>query len=366
MAESVYVSQPEPGHPALGVMDLLRERYFSSLANTVVSCIVLLVVGYGLYLLYDWAIATSVWQAASAAECRTTGSGACWAVIRSRFRLILFGVFPYDEQWRAVIACAAILAACFLSCLPAFWKASRIMPVWIGSYSIFYGLMDGRLFGLPQVRTENWGGLALTFFIFASVILIGMPLATLFTLARRDGPRWLQAPVGLLVDTMRSIPLIVVLFAASLAVPLLLPTGLTPEKLFRVVGGCALFYACYQSEILRGGFQSLNAGQYEAAEALGIRYWRMQISVALPQVFRTAMPQTINQAVSAFKDTSYVAVVGFFDMTASASAALGTGDWATAYLEVYLVVGGIYLLLGYTLSQYGGYLERRLAEAYRR
>jgi general L-amino acid transport system permease protein len=146
----------------------------------------------------------------------------------------------------------------------------------------------------------------------------------------------------------------------------LLPTWLSGDKLFRVILGFSLFIACYQAEILRGGLQAIEHGQVEAAKALGLRYWQYQLTVILPQVFRITLPQTVNQVVTGFKDTSYVAIVGFFDLVASASAALGTGDWAIAFVEVYIVVGLLYFVFGYSLAAYGTYIERKMSIAHRR
>src|SRR5262249_44110359 len=116
--------------------------------------------------------------------------------------------------------------------------------------------------------------------------------------------------------------------------------------------------------VLRGGFQAVEKGQIEAAQALGMKFWQYQLTIVLPQAFRTTLPQTVNQAVAGFKDTSYVAIVGFFDLSASASAALGTGDWALAFLEVYLFVGALYFVFAYSLARYGAYLEGRLGRGY--
>jgi len=258
-----------------------------------------------------------------------------------------------------------LLAAAVATCMPRFWGLLRIVVLWTVSFLTFLVLMRGGILGLSSISTENWGGLALTLFLFASLMVLGMPLATLLALARQYGPRWLRIAVGVLIDLVRSVPLIAIMFGASLVIPLILPGWLSGDKLFRVILGFATFFGAYQAELLRGGFQAIDKGQIEAAKALGMRAWQYQITILIPQAFRITMPQTVNQAVAGFKDTSYVAIVGFFDMTASASAALGTGDWALAFVEVYIVVGLLYFVFAYSLSRYGAYLERRMAAGYR-
>jgi general L-amino acid transport system permease protein len=344
----------------------VRQRYFRNLIDTAISTICIVLGSLLILNVFQWAVVDSVWQANSAAECSERGSGACWAVIPARINLILFGVYPFAEHWRAAVGCIVLLVACILSCTPYFWQVARFVTLWILSFSVFLGLMRGGIFGLPLISTEQWGGLALTFFVFASIMIMGMPLAILLALTRYSGPRWARFAVGVCIDLVRSVPLVAILFGSSLIVPLLFPGWLSGDKLSRVILGFSFFIACYQAEILRGGFQAVEPGQEEAAKALGMRYWQYHLTVILPQVFRISLPQTVNQVVTGFKDTSYVAIVGFFDLVASGSAALGTGDWAIAFVEVYIVVGLLYFVFGYSLSIYGMYVERQINTAYQR
>jgi general L-amino acid transport system permease protein len=343
----------------------LRARYFRNAWDATVSTVCLALIAYLAIRFFQWAVLDGVWNAKSAAECSSRGTGACWAVLPARWRLILFGVYPFEQQWRPALGSLVLLVAAVLTCMPRFWTILRIVVLWLASFLTFLVLMRGGMLGLSSISTENWGGLALTMFLFASLMVLGMPLATLLALARQYGPRWLRIAVGVLIDLVRSVPLIAIMFGASLVIPLILPGWLSGDKLFRVILGFAVFFGAYQAELLRGGFQAIDKGQIEAAKALGMRAWQYQLTILIPQAFRITMPQTVNQAVAGFKDTSYVAIVGFFDMTASASAALGTGDWALAFLEVYIVVGLVYFAFAYSLSRYGAYLERRMAAGYR-
>ena len=349
-----------------GVLGRLRTRYFRNIWDATVSTVCVLAIAYLAIRFFEWAILDGVWQAKSASECASRDTGACWAVLPARWRLLLFGLYPYEQQWRPALGSLVLLLAAVLTCIPWFWKLSRIVVLWLTSFLAFVLLMRGGILGLLPVSTENWGGLALTLFLFASLMVLGMPLATLLALARQWGPRWLRIGVGLFIDLVRAVPLIAIMFGASLIVPLILPGWLSGDKLFRIVLGFAAFFGAYQAELLRGGFQAIDKGQIEAAKSLGMRAWQYQLTILIPQAFRITMPQTVNQAVAGFKDTSYVAIVGFFDLTASASAALGTGDWALAFVEVYIVVGLVYFVFAYSLSRYGAFLERKMASGHRR
>ena len=348
-----------------GLLATVRARYFRNAWDALVSSVCIALLAYLATRFFQWAVLDGIWNAKSAAECTSRGTGACWAVLPARWRLILFGVYPYEQQWRPALGSLVLLAAAVATCMPRFWGLLRIVVLWTVSFLTFLVLMRGGILGLSSISTENWGGLALTLFLFASLMVLGMPLATLLALARQYGPRWLRIAVGVLIDLVRSVPLIAIMFGASLVIPLILPGWLSGDKLFRVILGFATFFGAYQAELLRGGFQAIDKGQIEAAKALGLRAWQYQVTILIPQAFRITMPQTVNQAVAGFKDTSYVAIVGFFDMTASASAALGTGDWALAFVEVYIVVGLLYFVFAYSLSRYGAYLERRMAAGYR-
>lgn len=308
--------------------------------------------------LLRWAVVDAVWSAPTAMQCNR--DGACWAVITARWRLIIFGLYPHEEHWRSGLACVSIVLVAILSCVPWFWRPLRIALLWLGGFLAFYTLMRGGVLGLSSVGTERWGGLALTIFMFASVAILGMPMAILLALTRQsDLPmfRWLA---GILIDTVRSLPLLAVLFTAAVILPFAIPGWITGDKLYRVILAFALFFACAQAEIIRGGLQSVTAGQQEAAKALGLRYWDRTWYIVLPQAFRNSLPATINQFVITFKETSVIIIIGFFEVLASGNAAYGTGDWTLAYVEVYAFIALIYFAFVFSLSRYGAHLERRM------
>lgn len=347
------------------LIDRLRADYFSSRLNTVVTLSFAALVAWALWHLIHWGILQATFSVADKESCGHGAQGACWAVINARWRLILFGLYPYEEQWRSALACVAIVSTGALSCVPWFWSARRIAILWITGFAVFYVLMRGGMFGLMPVFEQNWGGLSLTIFIFASTTLIGMPLAIVFALLRRSELPWIARTMGVIIDTIRSLPLLSIMFTFAIVLPFVLPGWMIGDKLYRVIIGYALFFACYQAEIIRGGMQALPAGQEEAAKALGMGYWHRIGYVVLPQAFRNALPPTINQLVITFKETSLVVIIGFFEILASGNAAYGNAEWNFAHVEVYCFVGFLYFIFVFALSRYGAYLERRMAVAER-
>ncbi len=292
-------------------------------------------------------------------ECMAA-AGACWSVIANRWRLIFFGLYPYEQHWRSALACIIMVATIIASCLPALWTAKRLAVTWLSGFIGFYVLMSGGVLGLPLVREEQWGGLSLTLFTFASSAIIGMPLAILLALLRASKMPWIARMTGLIIDTVRALPLLSILFTFAIILPFVLPEFAKGEKLYRVILGLTLYFAVYQAEIIRGGMQAVPKGQDEAARALGLPYGRRMAVIMLPQAFKIALPATVNQFVVTFMETSLVTVVGFFDLLASANAAYRTGEWTFAFAEVYIFISAIYFAVVFSLSRYGAFLERKM------
>lgn len=339
----------------------LRRRFFRTPFETAISLAGAAFLAWLTWSLFGWGVLRAVWTSpdGTAAVCRGS-EGACWAVIHVRWRLIMFGLFPFDEQWRSTVACLVIVLTGVASCVPFFWRPLRLAPLWLAGFGIFYLLMHGGVFGWRVVSPADWGGLTLTVFVYAGVVLLGMPLAICLALLRQSRLPLVSGTTAVIIDTVRSLPLISVLFTAALILPFVLPSYLVGDKIWRIILGYALFFAVYQAEILRSGITFLHAGQQEAAKALGLNYWQRTTRIILPQAFRRALPPTINQLVISFKDTSLIVIIGFFDILASGNAAFGAGEWSFAWVEVYCFVALIYFVFVFSLSRYGVYLERRV------
>lgn len=327
--------------------------------NLLVSAIAIALVLWALHWAVDWAILRAVWNSEDGAACRAADVGACWAVIHVRWRIILFGLYPYDEQWRSAAACLIIVATAILSCTKPFHTLARLTLLWLAGFGSFIMLMRGGVFGLVPISVNDWGGLSLTLFIFAGVSITGMPLAIVLALLRRSRLPLIAKTTATIIDAVRAIPLLAILFTAGVILPFGLPDALVGEKLYRVIAAFSLYFACYQAEIIRSGFQAIPVGQEEAAQALGMSYRQRVAYILLPQAFRAVLPPTVNQFVITFLETSLVVVIGFFDVLASGNAAFGTAKWGIAKIEVYLFVAAIFFIFTFSLSRYGAYLETR-------
>lgn len=360
------MSQATHLHPKQRGLYRLRRAYFGSPGTALTTLFSAALLGGILWTVFRWAVLNATFSTTATQDVCAAQSGACWSVIAARWRVILFGIYPYDEQWRSGLACAVVAVVILLSCLPRMWSFRRLTATWGLGTLVFYTLMRGGVLGLAAVNEQQWGGLPLTLFIFVATGVIGMPLAIAFALMRRSELPVVARVTGWLIDMVRSLPLLSILFTSAIVLPFMLPGFLIGEKLYRVVFGAALFFAAYQAEIIRGGFQGIPKGQEEAAKALGLTYWQRMFRVILPQAFRLALPATINQFVIAFMETSLVVVVGFMELLAAGNTAFKTGEWKFAYAEVYVFVAAIYFAFVFGLSRYGAWLEARMGAGQRK
>lgn len=338
----------------------LRKDYFGSPGAALMTLFSVAVLASILWFLIDWGLIRATFGADATQDVCEVSGGACWSVIAVRWRVILFGIYPFEEQWRPALACVVVAVVILLSCIPRLWSFGRLALIWTVGTALFYTLMRGGVLGLVPVNEQQWGGLPLTLFVFVATGIIGMPLAIALALLRRSDYPLISRVSGWIIDTIRSLPLLSILFTCAIVLPFMLPDFLIGEKLYRVVFGAALFFAAYQAEIIRGGFQGIPKGQEEAAKALGLSYWQRMGRIVLPQAFRLALPATINQFVIAFMETSLIVVVGFMELLAAGNTAFKTGEWKFAYAEVYVFIALIYFTFVFGLSRYGAYLEARM------
>jgi general L-amino acid transport system permease protein len=165
------------------------------------------------------------------------------------------------------------------------------------------------------------------------------------------------------VEIIRGVPIISLLFVASVIFPLFMPEGIDFDKLVRAQIALILFAGAYLAEVVRGGLQSVGKGQYEAADALGLGYWRKMTLIVLPQTLRRTIPPLVNTFIALFKDTSLVLIIGIFDLLSAAKTAISEPAWQGFGIEVYLVVAAIYFVFCFAMSRYSRSLEHRLRAA---
>lgn len=328
-------------------------------ASSAATGLAIALAAWALWTALQWTVVNATWVAPSSAQCDP--AGACWAVIAARWRLIFFGLFPVEDQWRAAIASAAVVAAVGMLQWRWTWTLPRVGGLLAGTSALFLVLMYGGLFDLRYVPTDRWGGFALTLFLYLFGVVIGFPTGVALALLRRGRNIRVARITAFVVDTVRTLPMVMVLFTVGVLAPMLLPGEVSGDKLWRVAIAFAFVYGCYQSEIVRAGLQAIPRTQDEAAQALALGPFLRLRLVLLPQGLANGLPATVNLLVATFKETSIVAIIGFFDFTASAQAAFGTADWTNAFVEVYLFIGAVYFGCASAMAWLGHRVERRLA-----
>ena len=354
-----------PPSNAIGAWPWLRRHFFDSATNSFLTLLVLALLLFALPPVFNWAVLHAVVQADNAACRAAAGVGACWGVVIEKGRLILFGRYPYEEQWRPLIASALLVLLLVVSCLRFFWRPTLVLA-WVVVFTVFYGLMKGDVAGLTPVDTDRWGGLPLTLLLSSVSLVVAFPLAILLALGRQSQLPAIRTLCVIFIEFVRGVPLISVLFMASFILPLLMPQGAKIDVLVRVLIGMTLFTAAYLAEVIRGGLQALPKGQIEAAHSLGLGYWQIQRKIVLPQALRLVVPAIVNTFIGAFKDTSLVTIVSLYDLTGAVQLALGDADWRKFFMEGQLFVAAIYFIACFAMSRYSQWLEGHLHTGTRR
>jgi general L-amino acid transport system permease protein len=273
----------------------------------------------------------------------------------------MYGFYPASEQWRVDLGLGLLAALLAPLLFPGFrHKLPLGIAVALGYPVVAYVLFYGGIFGLPVVETYQWGGLMLTLVLAVVGIALSLPFGILLALGRRSEMPVIKAACITYIELWRGVPLITVLFMASVMLPLFLPEGATLDKLLRAMVGIVLFQSAYMAEVVRGGLQAIDKGQHEAAEALGLGYWQTMGLVILPQALRLVIPGIVNTFIALFKDTTLVLIIGLFDLLGIVQQAFADPDWLGYSVEGYLFAGLVYWVFCFGISRYSQALERRL------
>ena len=426
MSDSLPVGERPQLAPPIddtGVLGWMRRNLFSSWVNGITTVVLIVAIGWILTGFLEWAVFTANFTASVGSECR--GQGACWALIREKYRYIFFGSFPYEQHWRPLFAVIAMLAMLVLSADRRMWNW-RLLVIWsVGSFVtfllmfgqihiplslfLFVGLVVGgcgmslrkaianagemnayrvlaaigfvglglRIAGilpawslaiapLSYVETSLWGGIPVTMILATYGLAFAFPYGILLALGRRSNLPLIKGLCVGFIELIRGVPLISLLIMASVMLPLFLPSGTTIDKFLRAQVAVILFAGAYIAEVIRGGLQSLPKGQFEAADAMGLNYPLKTLLIVLPQAIRVVIPPLINTFIGFFKDTSLVLIIGIFDFLNTANQALVDPNWAGFPAEVYLFAAFIYFIFCYSMSRYSKYLEVELNKGTRR
>ena len=354
-----------PPASQVGLLAWLRQNLFSSPFNTLLTLFCLWLLYLVVPPLLNWAILDANFAGTSREDC--VGDGACWVFIKARFGQFIYGFYPISERWRVNTAFVLLVVALIPLFLPRVRHKIAIAAALLIAYPVVaYYLFHGGAFGLRVVETSLWGGLFLTLVIAGVGIVASLPLGILFALGRRSEMPIVRAVSITFIEVMRGVPLITILFMASVMLPLFLPEGVNFDKLLRALVGVALFSAAYMAEVVRGGLQAIPKGQYEAAQALGLSFWKMMGLIILPQALKIVIPGIVNTLIGLFKDTTLVLIIGLFDLLGIVQAALTDASWIGFATEGYVFAAFGFWIFCFGMSRYSIYVEGKLHTGHKR
>jgi len=379
MAEAAYLRTapaerlPPPADRG-GATGWLRANLFSSLGNTALTLICLSFIAWAVPTLLRFFVFDAVWSATDRGACLASPvnpePGACWAFVRVWSSYFVYGFYPLGQRWRVDLFFLALaFGVAWLAWLAAPRRDIGAVYFFVVLPVLSYVLLCGApLIGLAGVPTTLWGGILVTIVVATVGIVVSLPIGIVLALGRRSDIPVVKLFAVTFIEFVRGVPLITILFMASVMLPLFVPERFAPDKLMRALIGVAMIASAYMAEVVRGGLAAIPRGQYEAAQALGLPYWRMMALVILPQALRVTLPNIVNTFIALFKDTSLVFVVGIFDFLRTIEAARVDPHWATPVTSVtgYAFAASFYFICCYGMSRYARGVETRLARAHRR
>jgi general L-amino acid transport system permease protein len=363
----------EPARPAPGRVGgagaWLRRNLFATPLDSALTILGLLFLLWIVPPLYNYLIGRAVFPGGTVEQCRVENVGACWAYIGARFNFFIYGFYPIDQYWRPNIVFvlgAALIAPLLVPSAP--FKRINALLFFVVFPVISFYLLNGGVFGLRHVPTEQWGGLMVTLIISLVGIICSIPIGIMLALGRQSRLPIIKTLSVMFIELWRAVPLITVLFMASIMLPLFMPTGTTVDKLLRALVGVTLFASAYLAEVVRGGLQALPRGQYEAAAALGLGYWKRMYFIILPQAIKHVIPGIVNNFIALFKDTSLVSIVGIFDLLNTVQAASSDIAWSSPTQAVtgYIFAAFMFWIFCFGMSRYSLFMERRLDTGHKR
>lgn len=380
MSDLSYVRkemQPQLPPPVrtTGPVAWMRGNLFSSPSNTVGTILALLFVAWIVPPLYSFLIGNAVFsdpEGLRGEACRFEGVGACWIFIQARINFFIYGFFPFDEIWRInlMFAIGVVLLIPLLTPKAPFVRTAAVLFFLVYPFVAYWLMAGGAFLGvaLRPVPTGQWGGLTLTLIISLIGIIVSMPLGILLALGRQSKLPIIKAFCVGFIELWRAVPLITVLFMASVMFPLFMPQGVNPDTLLRAIIGICLFQSAYMAEVVRGGLQAMPRGQFEAAYALGLSKVKTMGLIILPQALKHVIPGIVNNFIALFKDTSLVSIIGIFELLNTVRSAGSDANWSSPTHAVtgYIFAGFLFWAFCFAMSRYSIFMENRLHTGHKR
>ena len=371
--EAQIEGRPPPA-AMTGALGWLRQNLLSTPFNIVLTILIVLLLAWLIPDLLNFLFIDAVWSGTDRDACREIVQhreiGACWPFVWERWSYFVYGSYPIPERWRVDVFFAMLaIGVVWLLWLEAPRRALGAFYFFIVLPIASFILLTGwSAIGLPPVDTVLWGGILVTIVCASVGIVVSLPIGIMLALGRRSHMPAVRLFSVTFIEFVRGVPLMTVLFMASVMLPLFVPEHLSPDKLVRALVGIALFASAYMAEVVRAGLQAIPKGQFEGAMAVGLRYWQMMGLIVLPQALKITIPNIVNTYIGLFKDTTLVFIVGIFDFLRTVEVARIDPKWATPVTSTtgYAVAAIFYLIFCYAMSRYARAMEARLAKADRR
>jgi len=371
---SATIEAKPPPAAMRGAVGWLRENLLSTKFNIVLTILIALLFAWTVPELVKFLLIDAVWSGADRDACREIVQhreiGACWPFVFERWPYFVYGSYPISERWRVdlffIMLAKGVVWLLWLGA-PRRDVGSVyffvVLPI-----SSFILLTGWGNFGLQPVDTVLWGGILVTIVVAWVGIVVSLPLGILLALGRRSHMPAVRLFSVMFIEFVRGVPLVTVLFMASVMLPLFVPEHLSPDKLLRALIGIALFSSAYMAEVVRAGLQAIPKGQFEGAMAVGLGYSQMMRLIILPQALKVTIPNIVNTYIGLFKDTTLVFIVGIFDFLHTVEVSRIDPKWATPVTSTtgYAVAAMFYLVFCYAMSRYARATEARLALSERR
>jgi general L-amino acid transport system permease protein len=314
-------------------------------------------------------VTNAAWTGSDREACVAHGAGACWAYIKANIGQYIYGRYPDSERWRVDLFFVFVAAGLIPMAIPsAPFKRLNLLYLAIGLPVISGLILVGGFPGVREVETALWGGLMLTIVVALVGMIVSLPFGVLLALGRRSRMPAVRVLSVIFIEFWRGVPLITVLFMASVMLPLFLPPGVNFNKLLRALVGVALFASAYMAEVVRGGLQAVPKGQYEGAMALGLGYWKMMRLIVLPQALKIVIPGIVNTFIGLFKDTSLVYIIGLFELLGTVRQSFANPEWASSQTPATGLVFAaiVFWIFCFGMSRYSQSMERRLHTGHKR
>ncbi len=346
----------KPPLASVGVLGWIKGNLFSSPLNSVLTIIILCILWFSILPFIKWALIDACWH--PDANCREA-KGACWSIITSNYKVILFGFYPQDILWRPITAITMLVVLLFLSRNRNYWNR-YLVYAWSIGLIVMGTLLKGGILGLEHVEIDKWGGLILTLLLSVFGLTAAYPLGVVLALGRQSKMTVIKTFCIFYIELIRGVPLISLLFMSSVVFPLFLPEGVTINGILRAQIAIILFTAAYIAEVVRGGLQGMNKGQFEAADSIGLNYSQTMRLIILPQALKIVIPPSVSILISAFKDTSLVVIIGLYDLLKTTQSTLSEPKWMGFSAEAYIFIAVVYFLCCFFMSNYSRKLEKEL------